>query len=80
MTKCLLYTSDLSKSFKKIDDEMNRLDINDSDRELYLNIFEKLIKLEIENLVHEATDRFISNFEILNNTTVLKNISTDKFG
>lgn len=80
MTKCLLYTSDLSKSFKKIDDEMDRLDINDSDRELYLNIFEKLIKLEIENLVHEATDRFISNFEILNNTTVLKNISTEKFG
>ena len=80
MTKCLLYTSDLSKSFKKIDDEMDRLDINDSDRELYLNIFEKLIKLEIENLVHEATDRFISNFEILNNTTVLKNISAEKFG
>ena len=59
MTKCLIHTSDLSKSFKKIDDEITRLNINDADREIYLNIFEKLIKIEIENLVSGATERFI---------------------
>ncbi len=68
------YNIDLTKEVERILEKLKEYEIED--HELFIEVYKKIIHLEIMNLIHDATGRFLNNCEVLKDFPIEKFLET----